>query len=51
MAMRPPRARPKMAAATDAPYQWIIEGDIKGCFDHIDHHFADAARSRTHRLT
>jgi group II intron reverse transcriptase/maturase len=21
-----------------APYQWVIEGDIKGCFDNIDHH-------------
>jgi retron-type reverse transcriptase len=21
-----------------APYQWAIEGDIKGCFDSIDHH-------------
>ena len=21
-----------------APYQWIIEGDIEGCFDNIDHH-------------
>ena len=36
-AMRP------MAKAEDgrrhrAPYQWVIEGDIKGCFDHIDHH-------------
>jgi len=20
------------------PCQWVIEGDIKGCFDHIDHH-------------
>jgi RNA-directed DNA polymerase len=20
------------------PYQWVIEGDIKGCFDNIDHH-------------
>jgi len=20
------------------PYQWAIEGDIEGCFDHIDHH-------------
>ena len=20
------------------PYQWVIEGDIGGCFDHIDHH-------------
>lgn len=22
-----------------APYQWVIEGDIKACFDEIDHHF------------
>jgi group II intron reverse transcriptase/maturase len=20
------------------PYQWAVEGDIKGCFDNIDHH-------------
>jgi group II intron reverse transcriptase/maturase len=20
------------------PYQWVVEGDIKGCFDNIDHH-------------
>ena len=20
------------------PCPWVIEGDIKGCFDHIDHH-------------
>jgi retron-type reverse transcriptase len=20
------------------PYQWVIEGDIQGCFDHVDHH-------------
>jgi group II intron reverse transcriptase/maturase len=20
------------------PYQWAVEGDIKGCFDHINHH-------------
>ena len=20
------------------PYQWAVEGDIRGCFDHIDHH-------------
>lgn len=37
MAMRP------RAAADDGkrhtfPYQWVIEGDIKGCFDHISHH-------------
>ena len=23
----------------DMPYQWVIEGDIKSCFDHIGHHF------------
>ena len=22
-----------------APYVWVIEGDIKSCFDQIDHHF------------
>lgn len=22
----------------DTPYQWVVEGDIQGCFDHIDHH-------------
>ena len=21
-----------------APYAWVIEGDIRSCFDHIDHH-------------
>jgi len=21
-----------------SPYQWAIEGDVKGCFDNIDHH-------------
>jgi group II intron reverse transcriptase/maturase len=33
--------RPKdTEAKTDRrlPYQWAIEGDIKGCFDNIDHH-------------
>ena len=29
--------RPKTAERR-LPYQWAIEGDIKGCFDHIDHH-------------
>ena len=29
------------------PYQWAIEGDIKGCFDHIDHHaLMDRVRRR-----
>jgi retron-type reverse transcriptase len=31
-----------------APYQWVIEGDIKGCFDHIDHHRL-MQRVRAHR--
>lgn len=22
----------------DPPYKWVIEGDIKGCFDNINHH-------------
>lgn len=29
--------RPKTTARR-LPYQWAIEGDIKGCFDNIDHH-------------
>ena len=29
------------------PFQWAIEGDIKGCFDHIDHHhLMDRVRCR-----
>jgi hypothetical protein len=24
--------------AETPPFQWAIEGDIKGCFDHIEHH-------------
>jgi group II intron reverse transcriptase/maturase len=33
--------RPNELRAKDEvrlPYQWALEGDIKGCFDHIDHH-------------
>lgn len=33
--------RPRPAGANRErrlPYQWAIEGDIKGCFDNIDHH-------------
>lgn len=37
MAIRP-RAKAKDGRRHHAPYQWVIEGDIKGCFDHIDHH-------------
>ena len=31
-----PKAEP--LAQCRLPYQWAIEGDIKGCFDNIDHH-------------
>jgi len=37
MAIRP-RAKASDGRRQRGPYQWIIEGDIKGCFDHIDHH-------------
>ena len=37
MTMRP-RATGTNGKRNTAPYQWVIEGDIKGCFDHIDHH-------------
>ena len=33
--------RPKERGSKDdrqLPYQWALEGDIKGCFDHINHH-------------
>jgi group II intron reverse transcriptase/maturase len=33
------RPRPTRSTVENRlPYQWAIEGDIKGCFDHIDHH-------------
>ena len=37
MTMRP-RAKAPDGMRRAPPYQWVIEGDIKGCFDHIDHH-------------
>ncbi len=37
MAIRP-RAKAGDGRRQRGPYQWVIEGDIKGCFDHIDHH-------------
>jgi retron-type reverse transcriptase len=37
MSMRP-RAKAEDGRRQRTPYHWIIEGDIKGCFDHIDHH-------------
>jgi hypothetical protein len=33
-----PRGAKRWGTAERPPYQWAIEGDIKGCFDHIDHH-------------
>jgi RNA-directed DNA polymerase len=36
MLLRPRAAGPD--AERRLPYQWAIEGDIKGCFDNIDHH-------------
>ena len=37
MVMRP-RAKAADGKRHATPCHWIIEGDIKGCFDHIDHH-------------
>jgi RNA-directed DNA polymerase len=33
-----PRVMTRWKKAEELPFQWAIEGDIKGCFDHIDHH-------------
>jgi len=33
-----PFKRDKDNRRSRLPYQWVIEGDIKGCFDHISHH-------------
>jgi group II intron reverse transcriptase/maturase len=33
-----PKRKAGDAKKHDTPYQWVIEGDIKGCFDNIDHH-------------
>jgi retron-type reverse transcriptase len=35
--LRPRHVRTGAVAETRFPYQWAIEGDIKGCFDNIDH--------------
>ena len=49
MLLRPARHGPE--GERRLPYQWAIEGDIKGCFDNIDHHglmerFAGASVTR-----
>jgi group II intron reverse transcriptase/maturase len=33
-----PQTRDKDGRRRQLPYTWVIEGDIKGCFDHLDHH-------------
>lgn len=37
LAIKPPRERGQPRRLS-IPYQWVIEGDIKACFDNIDHH-------------
>ena len=37
MLLRPREVRTKSGTVRRLPYQWAIEGDIKGCFDNIDH--------------
>jgi RNA-directed DNA polymerase len=34
--LRPREGKP--GTGRRLPYQWAVEGDIKGCFDNIDHH-------------
>ena len=34
-----PRRRGADGMRRDPPYQWVIEGDIEGCFDNIGHHY------------
>lgn len=36
--LRPRPIETAMGVERRLPYQWAIEGDIKGCFDNIDHH-------------
>lgn len=37
LAIKPPRQKDE-PRRLKPPYQWVIEGDIKACFDNIDHH-------------
>lgn len=42
-----PRKRDKDGHRTQLPYPWVIEGDIKGCFDQISHyHLMNRLRAR-----
>jgi len=36
--MSPASPREADRRPTPVTYQWAIEGDIKACFDNIDHH-------------
>jgi RNA-directed DNA polymerase len=36
--LRPRPVRQRKEIDNRLPYQWAIEGDIKGCFDNINHH-------------
>lgn len=38
MATRPRKTSTVDGKRHDTQYQWEVEGDIHGCFDHIDHH-------------
>jgi RNA-directed DNA polymerase len=38
MLLRPREVSTETGFVRRLPYQWAIEGDIKGCFDNIDHH-------------
>jgi group II intron reverse transcriptase/maturase len=38
MTMRPIKTNKENGMRDQMPYQWVIEGDIQGCFDNIDHH-------------
>jgi len=38
MAIRPIKISKVNGMRREMPYQWVIEGDIQGCFDNIDHH-------------
>ncbi|MFW8584114.1 reverse transcriptase/maturase family protein [Rhizobium beringeri] len=42
-----PQKRDKDTRRNRLPYPWVIEGDIKGCFDNINHHhLLDRMRKR-----
>jgi RNA-directed DNA polymerase len=49
-----PQKRDQDNRRSRLPYPWVIEGDIKGCFDHISHyHLMNRIRARIgdHRVT